>query len=61
VPEVHLTFLDGEMVPVETKLIDLGHPVTRARVIHPRTNNEDLTVPLSRLKYIVETIFMVRD
>jgi hypothetical protein len=53
VPEVHLTFLDGEMVPVETELIDFGHPVIKAQAIQPGSNNEELTVPLSSLKYIV--------
>lgn len=52
-PEVHLTFLDGEVVPVDTELIDFGQPVIRARSMQPGSNNEELTVPLSSVKYIV--------
>jgi hypothetical protein len=53
VPEVHLTFLDGEVVRADTDLIDFGQPVIRARSIEAGSNNEELTVPLSSLKYIV--------
>jgi hypothetical protein len=52
-PEVRLTFLDGEVVPVDTELIDFGQPVIKAFSIQKGSNNEELTVPLSSVKYIV--------
>ncbi len=51
-PEVRLTFLDGEVLAAETELIDFSQPVLRARTIDA-SNNEELTIPLSSLKYIV--------
>jgi len=52
VPEVRLTFLDGEVLAAETELIDFSEPVVRARAIDD-SNNEELTIPLSSVKYIV--------
>ncbi|HXA41827.1 MAG TPA: hypothetical protein VNV65_02825 [Candidatus Solibacter sp.] len=51
-PEVRLTFLDGEVLAAETELIDFSQPVVRARAADD-SNNEELTIPLSSLKYIV--------
>jgi hypothetical protein len=52
VPEVRLTFLDGEVLAAETQLIDFSQPVLRAIAINA-SNNEELTIPLSSVKYIV--------
>ena len=52
-PEVHLTFLDGEVIRAETDLIDFGQPVVKALALDGDSNNEELTIPLSSLKYIV--------
>ncbi len=41
------------MVPVDSELIDFGQPVIKARSMQPGSNNEELTVPLSSVKYIV--------
>src|SRR5258708_3752191 len=51
-PEVRLTFLDGEVLAAETELIDFSQPLLRARAIDA-SNNEELTIPLSSVKYIV--------
>ena len=52
-PEVHLTFVDGEVIRAETDLIDFGQPVVKALALDGDSNNEELTIPLSSLKYIV--------
>lgn len=52
-PEVLLTFLDGEVVPAETQLIDFHQTVLSATSKEPGGNNREFMVPLSSLKYVV--------
>lgn len=52
-PEVLLTFLDGEVMAAETPLIDFTRPILEVRSLEPGSNNRELIVPMSSLKYIV--------
>jgi hypothetical protein len=53
VPEILLTFLDGEVFPAEAPLIDFTQPVLTVTSTEPGGNNRELVVPLSSVKYIV--------
>lgn len=52
-PEILLTFLDGEIFPAEAPLIDFTQPVLTVTSTEPGGNNRELVVPLSSLKYII--------
>ena len=52
-PEILLTFLDGEVMPAEAPLVDFTQPVLTVTSTEPATNNRELIVPLSSVKYIV--------
>jgi hypothetical protein len=52
-PEVLLTFTDGEVMAARTELIDFHHAVLSVTSVEPGGNNRELTVPLTSLKYIV--------
>ena len=52
-PEILLTFLDGEVMAAEAPLIDFTQPVLHVTSTAPGSNNRDLIVPLSSVKYIV--------
>lgn len=52
-PEILLTFLDGEVFPAEAPLIDFTQPVLTVTSNEPNGNNRELIVPLSSVKYIV--------
>jgi len=52
-PEVLLAFLDGEVMSASTELVDFLRPVLQVTSEEPGSNNPELTVPLSSLKYIV--------
>jgi hypothetical protein len=52
-PEVLLTFLDGEVMAAETELIDFTKAVLGVTSTSPGGNNRELLVPLSSVKYVV--------
>jgi hypothetical protein len=52
-PEILLTFLDGEVMPAEAPLIDFSQPILNVTSTQPGTNNRELIVPLTSVKYIV--------
>jgi len=52
-PEVLLTFTDGEVIAAESDLIDFSRPVLNLVSAEPGGNNRELTVPLSSVKYII--------
>jgi hypothetical protein len=52
-PEILLTFLDGEVMPAEAPLVDFTQPILTVTSTEPGTNNSELIVPLSSVKYIV--------
>jgi hypothetical protein len=52
-PDILLTFLDGEVFPAEAPLIDFTQPVLTVTSKEPGGNNRELIVPLSSVKYIV--------
>lgn len=52
-PEILLTFLDGEVFPAEAPLVDFTQPVLTVTSTAPGGNNRELVVPLSSVKYIV--------
>jgi hypothetical protein len=53
VPEVLLTFLDGEVFPADAPLIDFTEPVINVTSTEPGGNNRELIVPLSSVKYVI--------
>ncbi|MHB8508719.1 MAG: hypothetical protein ACYDGR_08745 [Candidatus Dormibacteria bacterium] len=53
VPEVLLTFLDGEVMRAKAALIDFHQPVLQVEALETRGNNREVTVPLSSLKYVI--------
>ena len=52
-PDILLTFLDGEVFPADAPLIDFSQPVLTVTSKEPGGNNRELIVPLSSVKYIV--------
>jgi len=52
-PDILLTFLDGEVLPAEAALVDFRQPVLTVYSKEPGGNNRELIVPLSSVKYIV--------
>ena len=52
-PDILLTFLDGEVMPADAPLIDFNQSVLTVRANEPGGNNRELIVPLSSVKYIV--------
>ncbi|HEY8740022.1 MAG TPA: hypothetical protein VIN56_05485 [Candidatus Dormibacteraeota bacterium] len=52
-PDILLTFLDGEVFPAEAPLVDFTQPVLTVTSKEPGGNNRELIVPLSSVKYIV--------
>ncbi|MFN2466393.1 MAG: hypothetical protein ABR598_09045 [Candidatus Dormibacteria bacterium] len=52
-PEILITFLDGEVLPADATLIDFTQPVLTVTSNEPGGNNRELIVPLSSVKYIV--------
>ncbi len=52
-PEILLTFLDGEVLPAAAPLIDFNQPVLTVTSTEPANNNRELIVPLSSVMYIV--------
>ena len=52
-PEVLLKFLDGEVMPAATDLIDFSQPVLQVQAGEPGGNNRDITIPLTSLKFIL--------
>ncbi|HEV3231291.1 MAG TPA: hypothetical protein VG245_03450 [Candidatus Dormibacteraeota bacterium] len=52
-PEVLLTFLDGEVLPADAPLIDFYNPILHVTSSEPGGNNREITVPLSSVKYVV--------
>ena len=52
-PEVLLTFLDGEVMRAEAALIDFHQPVLTVQSLETKGNNREVTVPLSSLKYVI--------
>ena len=52
-PEILVTFMDGEVVAAEAPLIDFHSPILRLTAIQPGDNNRDFLVPLTSVKYLV--------
>lgn len=52
-PEVLLTFHDGEVMRAETALIDFHQPVIVVEAADVRANNREITIPLSSVKFLV--------
>ncbi|MFN2463845.1 MAG: hypothetical protein ABR573_08100 [Candidatus Dormibacteria bacterium] len=52
-PDVLLTFLDGEVFPAEAPMIDFNQPILTVTSNEPGGNNREIVVPLSSIKYIV--------
>ena len=52
-PEVLLTFHDGEVMPANTDLIDFTRTLLTVTTSEPGSTNREMTVPLTSLKYIV--------
>jgi hypothetical protein len=53
VPEVLVTFMDGEVMSADTGLVDFHSPVLVLKAVEPGTNNREFIVPLSSIKYLV--------
>ncbi len=52
-PEVLLTFMDGEVISAEAPLIDFHSAILRLTSLEPGDNNRDFIAPLSSIKYMV--------
>lgn len=52
-PDVLLTFTDGEVLRATAPMIDFHTPVLQVVATEPGGNNREITVPLTSLKYIV--------
>jgi hypothetical protein len=53
VPEVLLTFMDGEVLRCEAPLIDFSTTVLDIVAVEPGGNNREIRVPLTSIKYII--------
>jgi hypothetical protein len=53
VPEVLLTFMDGEVLRAEAPLIDFTSTVLDIVSVEPGGNNREIRVPLTSLKYVI--------
>jgi hypothetical protein len=52
-PEVLLTFMDGEVITAQAPLIDFHSSILRLTSVEPGDNNRDFIAPLSSIKYLV--------
>jgi hypothetical protein len=52
-PEVLVTFMDGEVMPAEAPLIDFHSAILRLNAVEPGDNNREFIVPLTSVKYLV--------
>lgn len=53
VPELLVTFMDGEVMSAEAALIDFNSPILRLTAVEPGDNNREFISPLSSIKYLV--------
>ncbi|HEV3234703.1 MAG TPA: hypothetical protein VG329_09170 [Candidatus Dormibacteraeota bacterium] len=52
-PEIILTFMDGEVLTANAPLIDFHSPILRLTAVEPGDNNRDFIAPLSSVKYLI--------
>jgi hypothetical protein len=52
-PEILVTFMDGEVVAAESETVDFHHAVLNLTAVQPGDNNKEYIVPLTSIKYIV--------
>jgi hypothetical protein len=53
VPDVLITFHDGEVLRADAPLIDFHQPILVVSATELRANNREVTIPLSSIKFLV--------